>query len=210
MKTRVSILVILAMVTLGIAPVKAQDHPVKFHLDYNFSFPVGSMTSGFISNTSSRGFLGSVTYDLTPHWTIGGQFGFQDYYQKYPRRVYNTDKTQQISAVMSNSLQTIPVMARVEYQPLLSSQSRVLPYVSLATGINLVSYNQYLGVFSNQQQSTLNFRAQAGLGARMSLGKTGKWGIEAGGSYVVSPYNKFGVKDLNNLNAHAGIYLRLQ
>ncbi|MCO6497047.1 MAG: outer membrane beta-barrel protein [Chitinophagaceae bacterium] len=210
MKTRLFILFIIFGLGFGIHPLQAQEHSVRLNLGYNYSFPLGTMKSDLISHSSPRGFAGSIGYNLTPQWAVGAEFGFQDYYQKYPRQVYNTNKAQQISGVMSNSVQVIPIMARVEYSPLLAENSKIRPYASLAAGINMVDFNQYLGMFKNQGRTSVNFGFHTGLGLRAIPGKTDKWGIDVGGDYSYAPYNKLGVKNLDNVNVHAGIFIRLQ
>ncbi len=187
----------------------AQESKVNLNINYNYSFPVSHFNSDLVSNASSRGFTGNLMYELNPKLSVGLGVGYQDYYQKYPRQNYKLGQSQEVSAVLSNSIQMVPVMARIAYEPLGSSDSRVQPYISLAAGANFVNNDQYLGQFGSGNTST-GFRGAAGLGAKIPLGKTSRWGIDAGGTYDYAPYTKFGYKDLNTVNVHGGLYVGLK
>ncbi len=64
---------------------KAQDGKLKLHLNYNYSIPVGGFNSDLVSNSSPRGFNGSLMYTFNNKWEGGLSVGYQDYYQKYGR-----------------------------------------------------------------------------------------------------------------------------
>ncbi|MBS0423997.1 MAG: outer membrane beta-barrel protein [Proteobacteria bacterium] len=187
---------------------KSQDSKMSINLNYNYSFPLSDFKSNLVGNASPRGFTGNILYHANPILSIGLGFGYQDYFQKYPRQVYNYGQSQQISAVLSNSVQTIPVMARVEFSPFLKTLTSVRPYVSAAAGANFISNTQYLGEFSNPSNST-GFIAQGGFGIKIPFMKFNNWGADIGGTYNYAPYKKFGYKNLDNVNVHAGIYFNL-
>lgn len=195
------------MLLIGIA-AKAQDSRVTLNLNYNYSFPIGEFKSGLVSDHSPRGFTGNLMYQINPLIGVGLGVGYQDYYQKYPREVYNTGKNEQISAVLTNSLQTVPILARAELFPLATSQTKIAPYISVATGLNFVDYSQYLGQFATSD-TRAGFRLQGGLGVRIPV-LQGKGGFDVGGSYDYAPYKHFGLKDLNNVNVHGGLYIQLK
>lgn len=187
---------------------RAQESNLSLNLNYNYSFPLSQFNHDLVKDASPRGFTGNLMYKVNPVISLGVGMGYQDYYQRFPREVYNYGKSQQISAVMTNSIQTIPIMARVEYSPLKMETGYIKPYVSIAGGLNMINYNQYLGQFASSSSNT-GFRAQAGLGVKIPFTKSGGWGVDLGGTYDYAPYKKFGFKDLNNANVHGGIYFAL-
>lgn len=199
---------LFGLLTAGFS-AQSQDSRMSLNLNYNYSFPVSNFKSDLVSHASPRGFTGNVMYRFNPLISAGLDFGYQDYYQKYPRQVYNYGQTQQISAVVSNSIQTIPVMAILEVQPFSNTMTSIRPYASVAAGVNFISNNQYLGEFSNASNSA-GFIAQGGLGLKIPFVKSNNLGADIGGTYNYAPYNKFGYKDLSNLNVHAGLYFNIE
>ena len=185
----------------------AQNRPLKLDLNYNYSFPLSGFKNDLVSNGSPRGFMGGLFYSFNNHLSGGLAFGFQDYYQKYPRTIYDLSKTQQISAVLTNSIQVTPVMLKAKYFP--NTSSFLKPYVSLGAGANIIDNKQYFGEFGNSQ-TNVGFRAQAGVGLMIPFKKSSASGINIGASYDYAPYKKFGYKDLNTANIQAGVVIELK
>ena len=188
-------------------PAKAQTRQINLALNYNYSIPTSHFKNDLVSNGSLRGFTGSLMYPLSNNWSVGLGFGFQDYYQKYPRTIYHLSKSQDISAVLSNSIQTTPILLKAKYFPTL--QSFLKPYVSLAAGGNLIDNKQYFGEFGSSQ-SNFGFRAEGGIGLLIPFKKTGNSGINIGADYEYAPYNKSGYTDLNTINIQAGVQFHLR
>lgn len=186
----------------------AQKGTFKLDLNYNYSLPVSGFKSDLVSNNSPRGFMGGLMYSFNDKLSAGLGFGFQDYYQKYPRALYPIGKSQQVSAVLSNSIQTTPVLVKAKYFPL--SASFLKPYVSLGAGANIIDFNQYLGQFSNASQTNVGFRAQGGIGLLIPFTKFSSSGINVGATYDYAPYNKFGYNDLSSVNFQAGVTINLK
>lgn len=199
------------LVTIGIICISrsasAQKNTLSLDLNYNYSIPTGSFKSDLISNNSPRGFMGGLMYSFSDKISAGLGFGFQDYYQKYPRELYSLGKSQQVSAVLTNSLQTIPILLQAKYYPF--SEGYLKPYVSLGAGANVVDFNQYLGEFGNSK-SNVAFRAQGGVGLTIPFKKYSSSGINLGANYDYSPYNMNGYHDLNNFNFLAGVTINLK
>lgn len=209
MKIRNIIIAILAF-QLPALYTQAQTHEkVHMNLNYNLGFPVGSFNNDLVQDASSRGFTANVLYSLTPKWSVGLGVGYQDYYQKQGRQLYKYGESKDISAVVTNSIQLIPIMAKVQFSPLGASGSVLRPYASLAAGAHFINNDQYLGQFANGNAST-GFVAEGGLGMRIALGKSRDVGIDIGGTYNYAPYNKFNYSDLNSVNVHAGVYFPLK
>jgi hypothetical protein len=186
---------------------KAQQGTLKLGLNYNYSFPISGFKNDLISNQSPRGFMGELMYSFNNQLSGGLLFGFQDYYQKYPRNIYHLSSTQDISAVLSNSIQTTPVLLKAKY--FLTPSSYLKPYVSLAAGANLIDFKQYFGQFGTSA-TNVGFRAQGGLGVLIPFKKTSPSGINIGATYDYAPYKKNGYKDLSSVNLQAGVVIELR
>lgn len=187
----------------------AQDGKVKINLGYDYSLPLGAFKNDFIKNGSPRGFNADILYWANPKWAIGGGVGYQDFYQKYPRDMYKLSDGSDISAVVSNSLQVIPIMAKGVYSPLGGGSSIVQPYLSAGAGINFINYSQYLGEFGGTEASG-KFTAQGGAGIKIPFGKTRENGFLLGANYNYTPYNKNDIKNLNTVSFQAGFQFKLK
>lgn len=199
-------LLVSALLCFLVFSASAQKPALQLNLNYNYSFPIAHFSQDLVSEASPRGFTGNLMYPVSQKISVGLGVGYQDYYEKFGRRNYNLGKSQQVSAVLTNSIQMVPVMARIEVHPL-SVKAPVQPYLSLAAGANFINYDQYLGQFSSSSAST-GFRGSAGLGIKIPFAKG--WGIDVGGSYDFAPFNKFGYKDLHNANVRGGVYFLLK
>ena len=188
-------------------PATAQTKPLDLSINYNYSIPTSHFKNDLVSNHSPRGFKANLMYPFSNNWSFGLELGFQDYYQKYPRAIYHLGKSQDISAVLSNSIQTVPVLLKAKYFPTL--QSFLKPYVSVAAGGNIIDNKQYYGEFGSSQ-SSFGFRAEGGVGVMIPFKKMGTSGINIAANYDYSPYNKNGYTDLNSVNVQAGIQFHLK
>lgn len=192
----------------GIA-ASAQNN-VKLELDYNASSPLGSFRNDYVKKASFRGGTGEISYTINPKFSLGLFSGFQNYYQKYDRQVYKLDGNQTVSAVVSNSMDIIPVLLRGSFYPMAASSAKIQPYVSAGAGVNLVNYGQYLGEFGGTESST-TFAAQAGVGIRIPFGN--KWNQTAfkiGATYNYANYNRNELKSLNTAGVSAGVVFGLR
>jgi len=185
----------------------AQQGTFKLDLNYNYSLPVSGFKSDLINDNSPRGFMGALMYSFSDKISAGLDFGFQDYYQKYPRALYNIGKSQTVSAVLTNSIQTTPVLLKAKYFPL--STSFLKPYISVGAGANVIDFNQYLGEFGSGQ-TNVKFRAQGGIGLLIPFTKFSSSGFNLGATYDYAPYNKFGYNDLSSINFQGGITINLK
>jgi opacity protein-like surface antigen len=179
--------------------VKAQ-HRVMMSVNYSVNVPIGSFND-YISNTSFRGWNASITYRLTEKISIGGTTGFQDFYQKNERALYKDAEGSDISAVVTNSIQTIPLLATVKYT--LSTNQRIQPYVGVGVGANFIMHSQYLGQFANDYNK-LGFAARPEAGLFIPLRKDGESGFNIAGAFNFLPYNQGDLKNLNNWGISVG------
>ena len=198
---------VFASLILIASTATAQKGTLKLNLNYNYSMPVSGFKSDLIKDNSPRGVVGGLMYSFTNKLEAGIETGYQDFYQKYPRSTYALDKTQTISAVLSNSIQTTPFLLKAKYS--LLNGMFVRPYVTLGAGANVIDFKQYFGEFGSGQ-TNVGFLGQGGAGVNFPFGRTGSSGINIGATYNYSPYKKYGYNDLNTFNLQAGLIFKLQ
>ena len=182
----------------------------KMQLGYNVSTPLGSFKNNYISNTSFRGGVGEISYTVNPKVSVGLASGYQDYYQKYSRAVYHTQGNEVVSAVISNSMQVVPILLKGTFSPMGSTTAAIKPYLSAGAGINLVDYKQYLGEFPTSDAAGV-FAAQAGLGVMVPFNKNNaETGFKLGGTYNYAAYKKNGLSNLSSVGVNAGVVFNLK
>jgi outer membrane protein W len=202
MKNVKSVLLTISTFMLLSVVASAQKGSLQMNLNYNYGIPSGSFKSHVVKDNSPRGGRGSIMYFFTDRLSAGLESGYQDYYQKYPRDLYPLSGSQDVSAVVTNSIQTTPFLLKAKY--FLLPTAAVKPYVSLGAGANMIDFKQYLGEFGNSQTS-VGFLAQGGVGVMIPFSKYGTSGINVGASYDYAPYPKKGYDNLNTINLRAGV-----
>lgn len=208
MKKILSVISLPLVLILFSTSVDAQNSgQLKMGLNYSYGLPMGSFKNDLIQNGSPRGFNGEIMYGFNKQLSAGLSVGYQNFYQKEPRAVYQTGNHQATSAVLSNSITTVPVLAKVMYLPL-KGNAVVQPYVSLGAGISFNNYDQYLGMFGSTDQKA-GFAAEGGLGVHIPFGKWSTSGLNLGANYNYVDYNKYGYKNFNNISLQAGVYFPL-
>jgi hypothetical protein len=200
-------LIILASLVTG--QVNAQSNKLKFEVGYNVSAPVGNFRSDYISNTSFRGGYGGVSYQLNPSFAVGLNVGYQTFYQRYGRQTYKTQDNQTVSAVLTNTVDLMPVLIKGTYYPLSQSTAKVQPYVAGGAGVNFVSSGQYLGEFGGTDIAT-PLALQAGAGLSIPVGRLNTTSLKIGANYNYVPYNKNGSPNFNTVGVNAGITFPLR
>lgn len=205
MKAR-KIIFSLPVLLLSFSAVQAQKGLTKATIQYNLGLPTGSFKNT-VSETSARGFKADVLYGINDKLSIGLGTGFQDFYQKDPRQVYKLSDGSDVSAVMTNSIQTIPVLATAKYN--FTPGAAVQPYAALGVGGNLISYSQLLGEFGDQQ-AAFRFAARPEAGVYVPFKKGGQSGLTVGATYNVMPFNEIGIGNLNHIGVQAGISIPLR
>jgi len=208
-KTAIIFLSIFAAGLITIS-ASAQDK-LKMELSYNISSPLGSFKNDYINKTSFRGATGEISYTINPKFSLGLQSGYQNYYQKYDRQMYKLEGNQAVSAVLTNTMDIIPLLLHGTYLPLgTSATAKVQPYISAGAGVNLVNYGQYLGEFGGTESSA-SFAAQAGAGIQIPFGnKMNQTAVKLGADYNFVNYNKNDLTNLNNVGVHLGVVFGLK
>ena len=196
----------LFLALASFSAVQAQKGLTKFGLQYNVGLPVGSFNKQ-LSQTSVRGFKADVLYGLNDKFSIGFGTGFQDFYQKNPRQLYKLSDGSDVSAVVSHSIQTVPLLIQAKYR--FSPAAAVQPYAGLGVGGNLINYNELLGEFGDNQ-SKFGFAARPEAGVYIPFKKGGESGLTVGASYNIMPFKELGFSNLNNIGLQAGINIPLR
>jgi len=186
----------------------AQQQRVKMALSYNVATPVSESLRDYVSKTSLRGVQGSVLYSLNDNIRVGLQVSYNDFYQKFGRQVYKFSDGTDISAVLSNTMQNIPVLIKGEYD-LTKDDSWVRPYVGLGVGVNIIHHDQFLGEFENGKYYT-KAAFSGDLGLLIPLSKTSQSSFRLSTSYNFSPFNEAGIKNIDTWNVQAGIAFPLK
>lgn len=210
MRKIVSILIVMFAVVVLSTTANAQNK-LKVELGYNIAVPVAGFKSDFISNASFRGTVGEIKYLVNPRLAVGIRSGFQNFYQRYPRQIYKLQGNETVSAVVTNYLDVIPVLANATYFPLASpANAKIQPYMSGGAGVTMVTYGQYLGEFGGVESST-HFAAQAGAGVQIPFGQDkSQNGFKLGATYNYSPFNQNDLSKINSLGFNAGFVFNLK
>jgi hypothetical protein len=176
-------------------------------LQYTVGIPMGSFKNT-ISETSLRGFRAAIYFGINDNLALGGGAGFQDFYQKRPRQLYQLSDGGDLSAVRSFSIQAIPILFESKWN--FSPGKTVQPYAGLGIGGNLINYNDYVGEFGLEQKTAFGFAARPHAGVYIPFRKHGESGLAVGASYSIMPFNSDEVSNLNHVSIHAGITLPLR
>ncbi len=204
MKTKIFIL-FAAVLTLGTVSLRAQDR-LTLKVGYNTGMPIGDFED-YMGKNSFRGYLGELSYPVTPQLKVGLGVSFNDYYEKLPRQVYQMEEGT-VSAVVSNSIQTTPILLKAAYE--LTKTGWIRPYAGIGGGFNLVSYSRYFGEFGSKKTS---FKPAVGAEAGINIPfnkETRAAGINLGGHFNYLPFKYDGLKNLNNWGIHAAVYFPLK
>lgn len=211
MKTQLSIALVLITSLLVFTSLsftaRAQERELQFDINYAIGIPGGSFKSDAVDKSSFRGWTANLMYNITDKISIGLGTGFQDFYQKYPRAVYKLEEGGEVSAVLTNSIQTIPILAQVQYRFL--PGKTIQPYVGVGVGGNMIVFDQYLGEFENSR-SDFKFAARPEAGLFIPFRKEGPAGIHLFGAYNYMPYKLNGIDNLNNWGAGVGVKFPLR
>jgi hypothetical protein len=203
MKNRILLLMACFVSVAG----SAQDR-LSAGVALQYALPVSQFKSNSISDGSLRGVQLDILYQVSPKWRIGGAIGYQDFNQKYDRAIYQLEDGSQMGAVLSNSVQVTPILAKAMFTPL--PENRLQPYFTLGAGGSLIQAGQYFGQFSNYEDVKFGFAAQGGLGVKYGLGEAKRTSIMAGATYNHIPFNQFEIGNLSHLGFQLGLRFTLK
>ena len=135
---------LFALMAVGLT-ASSQARTLKLDVSYKIAMPMGNFKN-LTDKASMIGWEAGLIYNITDQAGVGFQTGFQDFYQKYDRQVYHGGGSD-ISAVITNSVQLIPLLLKGKY--LFTKTGVVQPFVALGVGGGLVQYSKYYGQFSD-------------------------------------------------------------
>ena len=138
------ILVAILTTSIGTFSAFAQQGVVKMTIGLSGATPMGQFRD-LVNKTTFRGADISILYGINDRFAVGLNAGFQDFYQKFPRAVYKLSDGSDISAVLTNSVQTIPFLATVKYN--LMAGAGLQPYFSAGAGGAVVMNSQFIGEY---------------------------------------------------------------
>jgi opacity protein-like surface antigen len=182
--------------------LQAQERVLQLDINYAIGIPSSSFKTDAVDKTSFRGWTANAMYNINNNISVGLGVGYQDFYQKYPRAVYKMAQGQEISAVISNSIQILPILAQVQYR--FMPHSMIEPYIGVGAGANFVTFDQYLGEFGSST-SDVKFAVRPEVGLFVPFRKDGPAGIHLFGDYNYLPYKMNGVDNLSNWGAGIGV-----
>jgi hypothetical protein len=203
----IKILSFLMIAVMTFAGLGANAQRVKLNINYGVGIPASASFKDYVSNTSLRGWNANVTYELNDQLSLGLGVGSQSFYQRYPRAVYKTVDGSDLSAVVTNTVTSMPILFQGQFN--LLPEAVVQPYVGLGVGANLVSYSQYFGEFANSR-TKFGFAARPEAGVFIPVGRYRESSIVIGGSYNYLPFKQDNIKNLNNIGIHAGFKFPLR
>lgn len=166
----------------------------------------GGMPSGdfkdIVDKTSLRGADISFLYGINEKWAAGLNVGFQDYYEKFPRALYKMSDGSDISAVITNSIQTIPFLATARYN--FNSTAKIQPYASAGLGGAVVINRQFVGEYPNDD-TKVGFAARPSVGVYIPFRKQGETGLNLGLNYTYIGYKQEDVSNISTIGFTVGI-----
>lgn len=198
--------IFLAVAVLLFAGLYAQQGELKMQININGAIP-GSSLKDLTNNASLRGGEMGLLYGVSDKLSVGLQVAYQDFYEKFPRAIYKLDDGSDISAVITNSVQVIPILATVRYE--LTPDARLRPYVAAGLGGGLSFYKQYLGEYPSSANK-FGFAARPEAGVYFPFKPQSASGVQLGVYYNYLSYNNYGIKDLSYMGAKLGVVFPLR
>lgn len=203
MKPMKSILFTLVILT-SFHAAEAQKGETMLGVNYTVGIPTGNFRN-VIGKESYRGWSFDIMHGVTNKLQLGIGVGFQDFYQKNARKVYHTGDGQDISAVLSHSIQTIPILARAKYS--LIETGGIRPYLALGAGGDFVLFREMLGEFGDIE-SHFKFALKPEIGLEIPV-RNGA-GLHIAAAYNYLPFGKYNISNFNNISIGAGLYIPLR
>ena len=193
----------LSALLLTFAGSYAQKGEFRATASYSAAMPLGGFKDNVVSKTSFRGVDVNLLYSVSDKISVGLTTGYQDFYEKYPRQIYKLSDGSDISAVISNSVQQIPLLATMRYD--FMNQGMIRPYALAGIGGNMVLNRQFLGEYANDNTNRFALSARPEVGVFIPFGKEAETGINVGAYYNYVRYNKGDIANMNSVGIRLGI-----
>ncbi len=179
----------------------------KINLWYNYAMPMGDFKNNYIGESSTRAASVELLWHLNPQLQLGLGGGVVNFYEKFPRQTFKLADGSDISAVMANNVQSVPVLATVVYSPLNNVEEIPLlsPFLQFGAGIAMNQFQRYLGEFTNENLRKTQFAAKAGAGVKFSFGRYKQHGVLAGAHYNFTGFELPQAKNLQYITGGIGL-----
>lgn len=197
----------ISLLLLIAGTAAAQQGVTRLGINYTIASPVGAFKD-FIGKTTGRAGDLSFLYGLNDKLSVGAELGFRDFYEKLPRQLYKLSDGSDISAVVSNVAQVIPLMAKATYNFL--PAARIRPFVSAGAGVSFVSFNQYVGEYTNIAVNKISFIASPSGGISIPVGRQKTVAVNLTAFYTFLPFDDDYAKNLNHAGGKIGISFPLR
>ncbi|MCX6283551.1 MAG: hypothetical protein NTW31_04860 [Bacteroidetes bacterium] len=195
------IVVLLAFTARAQEPAAAGYNPSSaYTLSWALSVPLGSFND-FINNVSPAGGNFSGRYFLKKGFAIGFEFGWNNYYEKYPRMTYSGDDGLAITGIHYTYAFVIPWKAGAYYYFMPSAIAD--PYVGLSFGGDYMEEHiivQEYDIYETQWGFTLSPE----LGALIKFGRYSHWGANVSAQYWFNT-NSFDFNDFKTYSTMQGL-----
>ena len=195
------VLITIIILLAGVINTSAQRGELRMTAGIAGATPSGDFKN-VVDKTSLRGADVNILYGINDKFSAGLNIGFQDFYQKFPRSVYKLSDGSDISAVLTNSIQTLPILATAKYSFL--PQARVQPYATAGVGGAIVLNKQYIGEYPNETNK-FSFAAKPGVGVYIPFRKQGEVGVNLGVNYNYIAYKQDDISNLSYIGFTIGI-----
>jgi len=186
---------------LSIFTASAQKGEFRMTLSLAGASPLGDFKN-IISKTTFRGGDALILYGINDRIGVGLNIGFQDFYEKFPRAIYKLSDGSDISAVLTNSVQTIPFIATARYN--LKPGGFLQPFLSAGAGGAVIMNNQYLGEYPNEDDK-VSFAVRPGAGVFIPFRREGEVGANLSVNYTYIPYKQGNISNISYLGFTIGI-----
>ncbi len=206
-------IITLALICCLFTCASAQEKPESsgyqprsiYTLSWNISIPVGDF-SRFISVTSPMGGSFTGRYFVFDNLTLGFEVGWNNYYEKFPRKTYYFDDGLAITASHYRYAYMVPFRFNTLYY--FTPEKMISPYIGLAVGGNYMEQHVILQNW-DIYDSEWGFLLTPELGALVKFGNYSRWGIDVKASYWFSTNSaEFGNEKFNlmqGINFNFGI-----
>lgn len=210
----------LTVLAASVNTVMAQrEGDLILNLNYQVGLPIGGFKDNMVGKTSWKGYSGDVLYHIDDQWAAGLYLGYQTYYEKADRKVYNIGSDVQKSMVLANSVSVAPFYLKGRFFPLGKKHAAIQPYVNLGAGLAIVDFQPYEGWYGSSITSG-RFGAQGGVGVSIPFGRLTSAGLQIGADFNYVNYNgrfysesgapNVKLNALNSLGIYAGVHFPLR
>ncbi len=201
MKKNKLILFLSIAISIHVTKVAAQQGELRMTASLAGALPSGGLKD-MVDKTSLRGADVTIIYGINDQFGVGLNLAFQDFYQKFPRAVYKLSDGSDISAVLTNSVQTVPFLATAKYNFI--PGSRIQPYASVGVGGAVVINKQFIGEYPNENNK-ISFSARPAAGVYIPFRKQGEVGLNLDVNYNYIAYKQTGISNLSYIGFTVGI-----